>query len=501
MNAMLLVAIREFRQICATRSFWITLFLLPVAIVLSQVSVRLLAPPPGVALVIVDDSGRYAPILTSRVALHRDRQVLSELGAYAQKWKITPAGPGAVWGQGARLFSPAEVAAFEAAGGLKAAEAELARRKPAAAPAFHAPGPVFILIAPPPGAVTGHGPDAFGASLAPLMKKDVATPFGPRQLAMGVYIPAGLAPAGPGAPGPAVRMWTNGRPNGPLVELVRQELSQALRVQALQASGVNMAALANIQAINAPISLAEASVGSGRERMMLRSALPLALAYLLLLSLMMSGSWMLQGLIEERSNKLLESVLACITPDQLLYGKLAGVVAVGLVMITAWIAFAVTAAFSVQGVVADFVRPALSSISSPWIVVALAYYFLAGYLAISMLFLAVGAVSDSMRDAQAYLTPMILVLTIPFVAIATSVLQNPDGPLPRIMSWIPLYAPFAMMARLGSGVAPYEVIGSGVLLAAFIALEFVLLSRIFRYSLLQAGQSLGLKTLMRRAPA
>jgi ABC-2 type transport system permease protein len=58
-----------------------------------------------------------------------------------------------------------------------------------------------------------------------------------------------------------------------------------------------------------------------------------------------------------------------------------------------------------------------------------------------------------------------------------------------------------MMARLGSGVAPFEVIGSGVVLAAFIALEFVLLSRIFRSSLLQAGQSLGLKTLLRRARA
>ena len=496
MNAMLLVALREFRQICATRSFWITLFLLPLAIVLSQVSVRLLQPPPGVALVIVDQTGLYAPVIQRRIDLDRDRQVLNDLAAYAQKWKIVPTGPGAVWGQGPRLFSPSEIAGFEAAGGLKAAQAEIARLKPATATDFRPPGPMFIPIDPPPGVEAHQGPEAFGTSLAPVMKKDVATPSGPRQLALGVYVPADF-----GAAGATARMWTNGQPNGLLVELVRQELSGALRLQALQASGVDMAAMAKIQAINAPVSLAAPPAGSGRQRMMLRSALPLALAYLLLISLMMSGSWMLQGLIEERSNKLLESVLACITPDQLLYGKLAGVVAVGLVMITTWIGFAIVAAFSLQGVVADFVRPALAAISSPWIVVALAYYFLAGYLAISMMFLAVGAVSDSMRDAQGYLTPMILVLTIPFVAIVSSVLQNPDGPLPRIMSWIPLYAPFAMMARLGSGVPAYEVIGSGVLLAAFIALEFVLLSRIFRSSLLQAGQSVGLKTLLKRAAA
>jgi ABC-2 type transport system permease protein len=150
--------------------------------------------------------------------------------------------------------------------------------------------------------------------------------------------------------------------------------------------------------------------------------------------------------------------------------------------------------------VADVLRPALTSVSSPWIILALAYYFLAGYLAISMMFLAVGAVSDSLRDAQGYLTPMILAISIPFIAIATSVLQNPDGPLPRVMSWIPIYAPFAMMARLGSGVPPVEVIGSAALLAAFIVLELILLSRLFRFSLLQSGQSLGLKALRRPAP-
>jgi ABC-2 type transport system permease protein len=131
-------------------------------------------------------------------------------------------------------------------------------------------------------------------------------------------------------------------------------------------------------------------------------------------------------------------------------------------------------------------------------VAALVYYFLAGFLAISMMFLAVGSVSDSMRDAQAYLTPMILVLTIPFVAIASSILQNPDGPLPRIMSWIPIYAPFAMMARLGSGVSVVEVVGSGLLLAVFIVVELLLMSRLFRSSLLRSGQSGGFRALLRR---
>lgn len=490
MNPMLLVAIREFRQIAATRSFWITLLLLPLAIVMTQVSARMFRPAAGVAYVVVDDSGQYKQAIDRRIQLERQRQVLTELSTYARRWKVTPTGPHAVWGAGPRWFSEPEVAAFVAAGGLDAAEREIERRKPESAADFHPSQPRFIAIDPPPGVVADQGAERFGETLASHLRKDVATPAGPRQLALGVHIPANL-----GQPGAAVRMWTNGRPNPVLIDTVRQELDRNLQARALAASGIDAAALARIEAVRAPVSLSVPPGGSGRERMLIRSALPLGFAYLLLMSLMLSGSWALQGLVEERSNKLLEAVLACVSPDDLLYGKLIGVVGVGMTMIAVWIAFAVVAAFSVQGAVADFLRPALASVSSPWIIAALVYFFVAGYLCISMVFLAVGVVSNSMRDAQGYLTPIILALTLPFVAVMSAVLQNPDGPLPRILSWIPPYTPFAMMARLGGGVSQLEVLGSAVLLAAFVVLELVLLGRIFRANLLQAGQPLKLADL------
>ena len=496
MNAKLLVALREFRQITSTRSFWLTLLLIPAAIAISQVSVRLLQPPPGIAVVVVDQTGRYQAAIQQRFIFDRDQEVLADLAAYADKWKISAKGPGDVWADGPRLFTPADVTAFEAAGGLKTAQAELARLKPAAATDFHPPAPGAMPVAAPAGLVTDKDAQAFAASLTPRMKQNVATPAGPRKIGLGVFIPADY-----GASGVTARFYPDGTPRPMVVDSVRQELTTIQRADALKASGIDMAALARIQGVRAPIVIEPAPEGGNRARMMLHSALPLALSYLLLLSIMMSGSWMLQGLIEERSNKLLESVLACVTPDDLLFGKLIGIIGVAVLMIGTWVGVAVGAAFSVQGVVADFVRPALSSVSSPEIVVALVYYFLAGYLAISVLFLAVGVVSDSMRDAQAYLTPLILGITIPFVVIAQSILLNPEGPLPRILSWVPIYAPFAMMARLGSGVPTWELAGSGALLAAFIGVEFVLVSRLFRSSLLQSGQSGGLVRLLRRRAA
>jgi ABC-type Na+ efflux pump permease subunit len=197
-------------------------------------------------------------------------------------------------------------------------------------------------------------------------------------------------------------------------------------------------------------------------------------------------------------------VLACVTPDELLYGKLLGVLGVTAFTLLVWIGFAIGAAFAFQGAIADFVRPALSSVESPWVVLVLIYEFVAGYLCFALLYLAVGSISDNMRDAQGYLSPMIFAITVPAVLLIGAVLRDPDGLLPRVLTWIPFYSPFAVMARLGGGMSAWEIVGSGLLLAGFVALEFFALGRLFRASLLQAGGKVrfrDLPALIRTRPA
>jgi ABC-2 type transport system permease protein len=179
--------------------------------------------------------------------------------------------------------------------------------------------------------------------------------------------------------------------------------------------------------------------------------------------------------------------LACVSPDELMQGKLIGTVAVGLTMVLVWVVCAVAAAFATQGMISEFLRPALAPLTSPTIAIAMIFYFIAGYLMVAMIFLAIGAMSDSFRDAQAYLTPVLLVIAMPYAIIAQQVLRDPSSPAIRIMSWIPLYTPFAMLARLGTGVPLWEIIACGLMLAVFVAAEVVLLGRVFRASLLSAG--------------
>jgi len=133
-------------------------------------------------------------------------------------------------------------------------------------------------------------------------------------------------------------------------------------------------------------------------------------------------------------------------------------------------------------------RLAISSVKTPLLIFAIPFYYLAGYVVLSMLFLAVGVMSESMQDAQAYLTPLIMILVVPYALLPTSAAFDPHALAPRIMSWIPLYTPFAMLTRMGGEVHLWEFIGTGVLLIAFAWLEWVMLGRLFRRSLLRTGQ-------------
>ena len=219
---------------------------------------------------------------------------------------------------------------------------------------------------------------------------------------------------------------------------------------------------------------------------------------MLMMSLMLSGSWMLQSTVEERSNKLIETVLACVSPEELMYGKLLGLIGVGLSMIAVWIGCGLVAAYAGQGAIADFVRPALEPLTSPGVVAAMIYFFVVGYVSTSVFFLGIGVMSDSMRDAQGYLTPVILLIVMPVSVLIQAVLSGGRGIGIEVLTWVPFWTPFAVLARLGSGIPAWEVIGTAVMLAFFVVVELAMLGRLFRVSLLAAGQKASLAGVVAR---
>jgi ABC-type Na+ efflux pump permease subunit len=125
-----------------------------------------------------------------------------------------------------------------------------------------------------------------------------------------------------------------------------------------------------------------------------------------------------------------------------------------------------------------------------------------GYVAIAVILLAIGAMSDSMRDAQGYLMPVLLAILLPITLLMQAVLAgNSNGVLLEVLTWVPIWTPFAVLARLGMGIPTWEVIGTAILLAAFTAAELVLLGRLFRASLLAQGQRPNLREVVARMRA
>jgi ABC-type Na+ efflux pump permease subunit len=497
MSHILLVAWRDFRQVVSTRGFLVTLLIVPLAIGLSIFAAARFAPQSNLAYTLYDASGRYGPGVERRLELDHQREVLRNLSAYVERWSLGSVDPAAPWAHRGAWASDAAVVQFMADGGADTAVRELQPRLPQGAPPFKPPTDLFVEVPAPAGVTTDHGAEAYGLGMAGPLLGDVKTPDGKRQLALAVYIPKDL-----GAPGAVARFWTNGRYDGGLGAAIRQQLTAELRLTMLQASGMPAEQASRIETVAAPVQVTDPPAGAGRNQVTVRSVAPLALVYLMLITAITTGSMMLQGLIEERSNKLLEAVLACIRPESLMYGKLIGLGAVGLTIAGVWAGCAVGAALLAPGFVADILKPSLTALRDPLIIAAMIFYFLSGYVVVSMLFLAIGSLSDSMQDAQAYLTPVIMLIMLPVVFIIQATVRSPDAPLVHVLSWIPLYTPFAMLARLGGGVPLPEMLGTAVVLVLFLGVELLLLGRLFRASLLSAGQPSRAEILARMlAPA
>ncbi|MGA8094682.1 MAG: PQQ-binding-like beta-propeller repeat protein [Steroidobacteraceae bacterium] len=489
MRRILLVTAREYQRMIRVPAFWVVALIIPVIVFAAPVLRGLLRKSQTVGYVLVDKSGHYADAVNRRVDLDYQREVLVQLLVYAKQWRA----PGrSMEKKAAAAAAPRAVSSdtavqnFVAAGGAPGVLKLLGPRLVPNAPEFEAPQRPFVAM-PVPAGVDTSDPDRFGASIGPRFGETSST-TGQAALGVAIYIPKSVDVGG------EVRVWMNGAPAAALVQDLRLELTRGLEQDALRAAKVDPLTAAQVQAASAAIAIESAKATAAGEEAIVRSALPLVLADLLLVSMVISGAMMLQGLVEERSDKLLEAVLACVSPRELMLGKLLGISAIGLSVIGVWIAATVGIISAEPAHPFGFLLGALGSFgTTPWLGAAMIFYFLAGFLTIGMIFLTVGAISDSMQEAQAYLMPLALILVAPVMALASIIHRDPNGLLPQIASWIPLYTPVIMLARLQSGVTRLQIFGTGAVLLAFGALELVVLGRLFESALIRTGGGLRLR--------
>lgn len=215
---------------------------------------------------------------------------------------------------------------------------------------------------------------------------------------------------------------------------------------------------------------------------------PVVFVYLLWISIFSISQMLLTNTIEEKSNRIIEVLLSSISPKQLMYGKIFGIAATGLTMIVSWIIFffiAIKFGPALFGFKPSF---DLSFLLADKIYLAsFVAYFIAGYLLYAALYVGIGSVCNSLKEAQNLVGPVVMILMMPMLAMIP-VGQDPNGALARFLSFIPPMTPFIMMNRTAGPPSTIDYIATTTLLAVSIWLAFRGAAKIFRIGVLMTGK-------------
>lgn len=246
-------------------------------------------------------------------------------------------------------------------------------------------------------------------------------------------------------------------------------------------------------------------------------------AMLIYMFVLTTGSMVMQGVMEEKSNRIIEVLISSVKPFELMMGKILGIALVALTQLAIWIVFggiAVTVAgmfiapealasastagmegmtdpamaAALEDSAAADILAGLASLNIPLIITLFVVYFLGGYLLYASLFAVCGAAMDSPSDGNS-LSIIIMIPLFAAIYIAIHTMQDPMSSLSFWASIFPFTSPIIMMARLPFGVAPWEVaLSIAVLIATFIFSIWVA-ARIYRVGILMYGKKVTLKEL------
>ncbi len=253
------------------------------------------------------------------------------------------------------------------------------------------------------------------------------------------------------------------------------------------------------------------------------------LGFILYMTVLIYGSQVMNGVIEEKSSRIIEVMVSSVKPIQLMLGKIIGVGLVGLTQFLLWaiLTFSFSNVAKVmygndlkKEVQSQMVKTAIdkngkksisedqnadinplkvveevkNSVNIPLLVGCFLFFYFFGYLLYSSLFAAIGSAAESAAEAQQFTFPVTIPIIISFF-LAQFTIQEPDSTIAFWASIIPFTSPINMIVRLPYGVPVYELILSMVLLIAGFLGTSWLSARIYRVGILMYGKKLTWKDL------
>jgi ABC-2 type transport system permease protein len=219
-----------------------------------------------------------------------------------------------------------------------------------------------------------------------------------------------------------------------------------------------------------------------------RIGLPMFALVLMFMSVMTGAMHLLNAIIEEKMSKISEVLLGSVTPFQLLAGKLAGVVAVSLLLTLVYLVGGIYALMSFGRL--DLIDPILIG----WFLV----FMICAALMFGSIFLAIGSACSDLKDSQSMVQPAMMLIILAYLA-SFVVMRAPESRLAVGLSMFPTITPFAMMLRLAMPPGPplWQVLVSVALLIAATGAVVWAAGRIFRVGLLMQGKPPNIPELLK----
>ncbi len=239
-----------------------------------------------------------------------------------------------------------------------------------------------------------------------------------------------------------------------------------------------------------PSSIIVSPTGEQTTRRGFTRALPFICGLLLFIGVISTGQSLMTSTIEEKSSRVVEVLLAAVSPIDLMWGKLLGQLGIGLLIMAVYIGLGMLALFQFS----------ILGLLDPMLAVYLIVFFLVTYLVFGALMMAIGAAVNQNAEAQSLMGPIMLLLLVPYI-LTPVIGQAPNSAFSVAVSFIPPVNTFAMLARLASDTPPpgWQVALTILvgLATACIAVWFA--AKIFKIGLLMHGKPPNLATLIRWA--
>ncbi len=256
-------------------------------------------------------------------------------------------------------------------------------------------------------------------------------------------------------------------------------------------------------------------------------------AILIYFFIFLYGVQVMRGVMEEKSNRIVEVLISSVKPFQLMMGKIVGIALVGLTQFLLWVIltsvlFSLASGLLVgelvnpetmqaqvqmtdevatqaandpmtQSAMNDILELIFYRINWPLMIGLFIFYFLGGYLLYASLFAAIGAAVDNETDTQQFMMPITIPLVFGFI-VSEFALSNPEGSAVFWFSQIPLTSPIVMMVRVAMGFSSggaWQLILSMLLLIAGFVGAVWLAAKIYRVGILMYGKKISYKELMK----